>query len=143
MSDPDGGVSGHKYQWQVSSDPTDESSWADIAEATRASFTPAQAQVGKYLRVIVSYTDAHGQTRRHDSGQHNEDTDDTGTIAALAAPVQGTALSVPVIEDADEAVQLTSWLWEVSSDPRLRSGLDDDEDGAEPTPSETDVGDIG
>lgn len=39
------------YQWQISSDGN---TWADIAEATTATYTPLTADVGKYVRLIVS-----------------------------------------------------------------------------------------
>jgi hypothetical protein len=40
------------YQWQAGT--------ANIAGATAATFKPTSAQVGKTLRVVVSYTDNHG-----------------------------------------------------------------------------------
>jgi len=39
------------YQWQISSDG---STWADIAEATSATYTPVTADVDKYVRLLVS-----------------------------------------------------------------------------------------
>ena len=57
LSDPNGGITGESWQWAKS---MDMSSWTDIAGATSASYTPVAGDVGYYLRVRVSYTDAHG-----------------------------------------------------------------------------------
>ncbi|MXQ11137.1 peroxidase family protein [Microvirga makkahensis] len=46
----------YTYQWQVLVD----GAWVDIAGATAVSFTPAQAQVGRQVRVAMSYTDGFG-----------------------------------------------------------------------------------
>jgi Ca2+-binding RTX toxin-like protein len=56
LADIDGlGVIG--YQWQSS---TDGIVWSNIVNATSSSFTLAEAQVGKQIRVNASYTDGHG-----------------------------------------------------------------------------------
>ena len=44
------------YQWQTLIGAT----WTNIADATNATFTPGDAQVGRQLRVVASYTDVHG-----------------------------------------------------------------------------------
>ena len=44
------------HQWQVG----DGTTWANVAGATSATFTPATAQVGQRLRVVVSFTDNNG-----------------------------------------------------------------------------------
>ncbi|WP_130470526.1 DUF4347 domain-containing protein, partial [Candidatus Magnetaquicoccus inordinatus] len=46
------------YQWQDSADGV--SGWANIAGASSATYVPPQALVGKYLRVVASYTDGYG-----------------------------------------------------------------------------------
>ena len=59
LIDADGGVTGVKWQW--ASENTD-GTFADIAGAgaTSGNYTPADADVGKRLRVTASYTDGHG-----------------------------------------------------------------------------------
>ena len=57
LTDPDGSLSGQAWQWAVSSN---RSTWADIDGETAASYTPGAGDVGKYLRVTVSYSDGHG-----------------------------------------------------------------------------------
>lgn len=57
ISDADGLVGvNFAFQWQE--DPG--SGFVDIGGATRRTFTPTQAQVGRPLRVVVSFTDNHG-----------------------------------------------------------------------------------
>ncbi|RJG09214.1 heme peroxidase [Pseudomonas cavernicola] len=57
IADADGvtGVA-YTYQWQALS----AGSWANIADATAATFTPSQAQTGQQLRVVATYTDNLG-----------------------------------------------------------------------------------
>jgi uncharacterized repeat protein (TIGR02543 family) len=51
-------ITGYTYQWELSSDGT--TGWAAISGATSASYTPIAAQVGKYLRLQVTATNAAG-----------------------------------------------------------------------------------
>ena len=62
LTDPDGGVTGLRWQWARSSDGS--AGWGDIAVATSATYTPVAADVGMYLRATATYTDsqASGQT---------------------------------------------------------------------------------
>src|SRR4029450_89986 len=64
--------------------------WADIAGATAASFTPAQAQVLQLLRVVVTYTDDLGTTETVTSAA----TGNVGDVlvgTAAAETINGTA----------------------------------------------------
>ena len=45
------------WQWEISSD---KSSWNSINGATTGTYVPLAGDVGKYLRVAVTYTDGHG-----------------------------------------------------------------------------------
>ena len=65
VTDPDGGVTNVKWQWQ--SAPTRAGSWDDIDDATSATYTPTAGDpadkddtgdIGNYLRVAVTYNDA-------------------------------------------------------------------------------------
>ena len=59
LDDPDGDfVSSTTWKWEISS--TGTGGWSTIANATTASYTPVDADVGKYLRVTASYDDGHG-----------------------------------------------------------------------------------
>ncbi len=46
----------YTYQWRMLVDGV----WVDIANATSVSFTPTQAQVGRQVRVDMTYTDGYG-----------------------------------------------------------------------------------
>ena len=69
LDDPDGSVAAEAWQWQ--SGGSASGPWADVSEATNAAYTPTAADVHRYLRATVSYTDGHG--------------DDTDTASAISA----------------------------------------------------------
>ena len=58
VSDLDGTVSGRSWQWARGDTAT--GSFSTISGATSASYTPIAADVGKYLRATVTYTDPQG-----------------------------------------------------------------------------------
>ena len=80
LEDPDGGVSGETWVWARFIDPN--SGWTDITGATSDSYTPVADDLGKYLRVTVSYTDGHG------SGKSAREVSDN---PVRAAPVNNAA----------------------------------------------------
>ena len=82
LSDPDGGISGLSWQWQV----RESGAWSDVAGATSGRYTPVAADEGKRLRVTASYTDGH------DSGKSATR---TLTDAVQAAPVTNSAPEFP------------------------------------------------
>ena len=58
LTDPGGSITGTTWVWANSDDGS--TAWTDITGATAASYTPVDADVGKYLRATASYTDGHG-----------------------------------------------------------------------------------
>ena len=58
LTDPDGDISNMSWQWASSLNGS--SNWATISGAASATYMPAAADVGKYLRATASYTDGHG-----------------------------------------------------------------------------------
>ena len=60
LTDPDGGVTGETWQWAKSSDET--TGWSDVGTDS-PSYTPADGDVGHYLRATASYTDGHGPNK--------------------------------------------------------------------------------
>ena len=56
LVDPDGTVSPTTWKWEISDDGS--TGWTAISGATSESYTPVATDVGKYLRVTVTYTDA-------------------------------------------------------------------------------------
>ena len=57
LDDPDGGVSGVAWLWEISSDQT---TWNAIDGPTADTYTPVDDDEGSYLRITVTYDDAHG-----------------------------------------------------------------------------------
>ncbi len=57
LDDPDGISGPLAYQWQSSTDGT---SWTDVVGATSATYRLSDADVGRQLQVVVSYTDDGG-----------------------------------------------------------------------------------
>ena len=57
LTDPDGGVTGTTWLWEISSDGN---SWSTISGAASETFTPSDDDVGKYLRAAATYADGHG-----------------------------------------------------------------------------------
>jgi hypothetical protein len=76
IQDPDGlaGVA-FGYQWQQRDGGAP---FTDIDGATNKGFTPALAQVGRDIRVVVSFTDAHGTVERRTSAP--------ATVSAVPGP---------------------------------------------------------
>ena len=58
LTDADGGVTGEMWQW--SRGDTAMGAFTDISGATSATFRPGEADLGKFLKATVTYTDAHG-----------------------------------------------------------------------------------
>ena len=63
VTDPDGGVRGMTWEWESSSD--NKNTWTPISGAVSGTYFPVDADVGNYLRVTVSYTDAEGSCGCH------------------------------------------------------------------------------
>lgn len=57
LTDPDGGVSALAWQWYRS--PSSNSGWQPINGAHTRTYTPVQADLGRYLRAVAAYTDNH------------------------------------------------------------------------------------
>ena len=87
LTDPDGSVSAEMWSWSKSA--TAGGTFTTIGGATDASYTPAAADVGMFLKAAVSYTDGFGSSRSAET---------TATSAVLAAAVVHT---VPVFPDSD------------------------------------------
>ncbi len=66
LTDPDGGVTGETWRWSRS-DAAD-GTFTGIGGATRASYTPVEADEGMYLKITVTYTDGHGPNKTATEG---------------------------------------------------------------------------
>ena len=61
LTDPDGDISNQTYQWQRGN--TAGGSFSNISGATSSTYVPVAADVTKYLKVRVNYTDGFGSGR--------------------------------------------------------------------------------
>ena len=88
VSDPDGTVSGDSWRWARGNTAT--GSFSDISGATSASYTPVGADVGKYLRATVTYTDPEG------SGK---------TASAVSSSAVDASNAEPTFDDGDSTTR--------------------------------------
>ena len=95
LTDPDGMVSGERWQWAKSMDMT---TWEDIGGATSNSYTPVAADdvVGYYLRATVRYTDGES------SGKSAMDETDN---MVTSEPVEGDPLLTEYDPDSDGVIE--------------------------------------
>jgi len=116
LADPDG-MGPLAYRWQASSDG---STWKDLAGATASSFTPAEAQVGLRLRVLVGFTDGLGHAEQSTSAATqpvaNANDAPTGSLLLTGDAVQDLVLrATPAVADADGLGTL-ELSWQASRD---------------------------
>jgi Ca2+-binding RTX toxin-like protein len=121
VTDVDGAITATAYQWQISTNGTD--GWTDLTSATAATYAIAsdQSQVGKYLRVVATTTDALGGTTAFTSPATvaiaNVEDEATGSVAVTGTVAEGGTVGVDVnITDVDGAIAGTSYQWQISSD---------------------------
>ena len=116
LSDSDGSITGSSWQWASSSAATGP--WSDISGAIGSSYTPVAADVGKYLRAEVTYTDAigSGRTASRVSSSAVAATSDTPGAVALTTgrPFVGTAITA-TLTDSDGSIANLTWQWESAS----------------------------
>lgn len=119
ISDEDG-VGSLSYQWEISNDG---STWQPYRSEEWSGDTVVltQAEVGRYVRVVVSYTDGFGTKERIESGASdpikNINDPVRGDIVIQGETLVGDALSVDTsqISDRDGIANITL-IWESSSD---------------------------
>ena len=92
LTDPDGGVSGQSWQWSRGNTAT--GSFSNISGATSASYTPLQADVDRYLKVRVTYTDALSSGRSAEAVSANPVIDVPIDNVAPAFPSTGYTRTV-------------------------------------------------
>ena len=88
VTDPDGTVSGDSWRWARGNTAT--GSFSNISGAISASYTPVAADVGKYLRATVTYTDPQG------SGK---------TANAVSSSTVGAGNAEPTFDDGATATR--------------------------------------
>ena len=115
LDDPDGGVSNIVWLWEISSDRT---TWNAMDGATSNSYTPVDDDEGNYLRITVTYNDAHGAGKSaqavsdHAVGERQADNQapefpasETGVRSVAEDASPGTEFGDPV-EATDEHHQV-------------------------------------
>ena len=80
---PTSGTGALSNQWQSSADGTN---WTDISVATAATFTTTQAQVGKQVRVVATYTDNFGKAESVTSNPTAKVLSSFGTTSVPLSP---------------------------------------------------------
>ena len=88
VTDPDGTVSGPSWRWARGNTAT--GSFSNISGATSATYEPVAADVGKYLRATVTYTDPQG------SGK---------TASAVSSSTVGASNAEPTFDDGATATR--------------------------------------
>ena len=58
LNDDDAPISGETWEWQISNDG--QSNWSIITGEDTNSYVPQEAEIGKFLRIEVEYTDSYG-----------------------------------------------------------------------------------
>ena len=69
LLDPDSGVKDKTWRWAWSADGI--TNWTEITGATSHTYTPVTGDLGKYLRAIVTYTDALGSSKQAQAVYNN------------------------------------------------------------------------
>ncbi|WP_369178015.1 Ig-like domain-containing protein [Candidatus Thiodubiliella endoseptemdiera] len=111
ITDADGTTGGSSvaatYQWTVSD--TENGTYTAISGAIASTFTLTQAEVGKFIKVVASYTDAQGTSETVTSAASSAVTIDT------VAPTIAITSYVSALK-AGETAMITFTLSEVSTD---------------------------
>ena len=111
-------ISGMTYQWEQADSATGP--WQAIASANGTAFTPGNEQVGKFLRVSVSYTDAAGYNNSQSSTATaaivNVNDAPGGAVTVTGSMAQGTVLQAAnTLSDAD-GMGAVVYKWQRSTD---------------------------
>ena len=110
LTDLDTPITNLTWQWQVQTKKT----WTDITDATNASYTPVQADIGKRLRALASYNDAHGPGKRARSGRTAPvvNVADTAGVVTLddTTPTQGVTVTA-TLTDVNTPLSNVTWQW--------------------------------
>ena len=109
LADADG-LGTISYQWQAAG--------TDIAGATGASYLLSEAEVGKAITVVASYTDGHGTAEAVSSAASalvaNLNDAPTGSVTISGTPTQGQTLAASnILADAD-GLGTISYQWQAA-----------------------------
>ena len=137
------GLGAFAYTWSASS--SSGGSYVAISGATANTFTPTQAEVGKYLRVRVAFTDALGGAESRDSAVvgpvANVNDAPAGAPLVVGTVMQGQTLGLNVASVADaDGLGTFSYAWRVSDSSAGTYAAISGATAATFTPSQAEVG---
>ncbi|WP_301103425.1 putative Ig domain-containing protein [Propionivibrio sp.] len=116
LADADG-LGSIGYQWQSSIDGT---TWSVITGATSSSFTLTEAQVGKQVRVVASYTDGHGTAESVTSSATaaitNANDAPTGVVTLTGTDAQNQTLTAANTLADSDGLGVIAYQWQSSTD---------------------------
>ncbi len=123
LADADG-LGTLKYKWQQTTDGT---KWDDISGATNTSLTLGDGQVGKYVRLQVSYTDGNGTLETVNSSPTakvaNVNDTPTGSVTFTGNAVTNETLTATnTLADADGLGTL-SYQWQQTTDGKTWTNI--------------------
>ncbi len=120
LDDPDRGVTGTQWSWQRSSNRV---SWSTVSDAASSSYNPTSDDLGRYLRVSVSYSDGEGENKTQrftwNSAIRAEPSSNTAPYFNSTAAAQrsvpetdpaGYAVGLPISARDDDGDPLIYWL---------------------------------
>ncbi len=119
ITDADG-LGAFKYQWQSSVDSTN---WISISAATAPTYKLSDADVGKYIRTTISYTDKFGTTEAVNGDPTarvaNLNDKPAGLPAITGKFIEGETLRANTSKLADgDGLGSFSYLWQTSTDKK-------------------------
>lgn len=115
VSDPDGGIAGTSFQWQMLVD----GEWTDIAGENSATLNVPgdQSYVGADVRVVATIDDTAGGSTSFTSDPQtiaNVDDEASGTLTLSGSAQEGGSLSTSFIaSDADGSFDSVDYQWQV------------------------------
>lgn len=119
LQDADNGVGPVSLRWESSADG--RTGWTAVAGASAATLQPTQNEVGRYLRVVASYTDGFGTIEQVASAASADKVANVNDAPVGALSIEGAAFSEhtvvasPALSDADGLGAL-AYRWEASAD---------------------------
>ena len=113
--DPDGNGTVSSFTWQSSSDG---STWTDISGASSSSFTVTSAEEGKYVRVIIVYTDrsSTSETVTASSVTISHVDDGDAVFAISGSTSAGKVLTTSLSSSDPDGDGTFSYVWQSSID---------------------------
>ena len=94
LSDPDGSVTATTWVWERSTSSTGP--WSTIGGATSDAYTPADADLNRFLRVTASYTNGEGSGKTAEAVSTNQ---------VQPAPIMNTRPEFPTSETGQREVE--------------------------------------